>query len=88
MTTDCPSCERVEMTRRQRMIADITRAIIDRYQHRGPAQIFLEGYARTMQIMLGTAQPEPTWYEKHRARWEETGDVMELERMTRHLEAS
>lgn len=27
----------------------------------------------------------PTWYDRHRANWERTGDVLELGRMVRHV---
>jgi hypothetical protein len=41
---------------------------------------------RAMAVMLTGAYgaPEPSGYEKHRARWVATGDVLELERMLRH----
>lgn len=87
MATDCPVCARAEMRPRQRLMADITKAIVDFYQHRSPAQVFMEGYAQTMRIMIGAASPEPNWYEKHRAEWLTTGDLAELCRMTRHVES-
>jgi hypothetical protein len=85
MTTECPLCSRVEMTRRERMVADLKDLVMRQFAP-SPAETFMAGYGRTLAIMMGAAKPEPTWYEKHRQRWEECGDVMELARMSRHVE--
>lgn len=73
------------MSRRERIAADLKDMIRVRFGP-SPAETFLAGYAKTLAIMMGADQPAPTWYEKHRRRWEEEGDVMELERMVRHMD--
>ena len=85
MSTDCPLCLRVEMTRRERIVADLKELAMRHFQPT-PAGIDIAGYGRTLAIMMGAAKPEPTWYERHRRQWEEDGDVMELARMARHVE--
>lgn len=41
----------------------------------------------TLQMLLRSALggAEKSWYERHRDKYEATGDVLELERMTRHI---
>lgn len=74
--TDCPDCWQAEATWQQRL----ARVFAPRPS---PAMMLVQSYATTMQIAMGGSPV--TWYDRHRKRWEETGDERELERMTRHV---
>jgi hypothetical protein len=37
-------------------------------------------------LAIASDRPPPTPYERHRRRFEETGDEIELDRMLRHVE--
>ena len=75
--TDCPDCARAELPRRKRLAA----AALDLVFPPRPSPFAgLSGVIRAM-----TGAPEPTWYEKHRATWEQSGDADEIERMLRHV---
>jgi hypothetical protein len=77
--TDCPTCKRAEM----RPVERLVNGVIDLL--RPPAGADWTGALLRIQLaMLGGR--ERTWYEKHRERWEETGELAELERMNRHVE--
>jgi hypothetical protein len=82
MMTECRDCARAEMTRCQRIIDDMVTLALG-LRRPSPFEVFAQGYASTLRIMMGAA--EPTWYDKHRERWVETGDATELVRMSRHV---
>lgn len=43
------------------------------------------GIGETLAILTGA--PPRHWYDRHREKWEETGDQRELARMIRHVQA-
>lgn len=80
--TDCPMCARAEMTR-----WEVAKSVIKNAVYRQSlAEIASESIKMSMSIMdsaLGIRPP--TWYERHRSAWEKSGDIIELERMKRHV---
>ena len=78
----CPECEDFELRQRSLLWWGFNRAMAVMLPRPRPS--VFEGTAAIWRAALG-APPEPTWYERHRQRWEETGDVIELERMARHV---
>lgn len=49
-----------------------------------PASQMISHMGMAMALVYGSVLNEPTWYEKHRQRWIETGELIELDRMLRH----
>jgi hypothetical protein len=67
----CPECRLADMTRWERRR-------YEKAQSKNP----LRFYGGSMRWMFG---PEKSMYEQHRDAWLQTGDVMELDRMKRHV---
>ena len=85
---ECEDCRRFEAplpTRasvaRDMLLAGIARLPLFRPS---PASQMISSMGMVMSLTLGSAVREPTWYEKHRQAWIETGDLAELDRMLRH----
>lgn len=72
--TDCPECWDAEAPWALRV-----RDALGFQRRPGP----FAGIGETMAIMMG-AEPR-TWYDRHREKWEATGDQRELVRMARHV---
>ena len=49
-----------------------------------PTSQMISSLGMVMSLQFGSVIHEPTWYEKHRQAWIETGDLAELDRMLRH----
>lgn len=81
-STDCPHCQWEESTLWEkvkiwrRMVFPTTNEQIKR---------MTESSASLIRVAMGTG-PVTTWYERHKRRYIDTGDVVELERMGRHIE--
>jgi protein-S-isoprenylcysteine O-methyltransferase Ste14 len=86
--TDCEECSRFEApppTRGQIAISMLASGLARLPPFRpSPASQMISHMGMVMALQLGSAVQEPTWYEKHRQRWIETGDRAELDRMLRH----
>lgn len=80
--TECESCRRAEMKPARRLFAAIA-DVVSVHQVFSSASIGLM-FAASFRGALGI--PEPTWYERHREAWVETGELIELERMKRHVD--
>lgn len=86
--TDCEDCRRWEApppTRasiaRDMLLAGLSKLPLLRPS---PVSQMISHMGMAMAVMYGSALSEPTWYEKHRQAWIETGDLAELDRMLRH----
>lgn len=80
--SDCMACRWSEMTPRERFFARLREAVFgpdprDTIAHLGHA------YAGMARAMAGGSRI--TDYDRHRERFEKTGDPAELERMLRHV---
>lgn len=83
--SDCAACRWAEMTPRQRFRARLREAVLgpdprDTAAHMGHL------YASMARALAGA--PTVTDYDRHRQRFEQTGDPVELERMLRHVAPS
>lgn len=79
-TTECVDCRWAEMTPRQQVIATVRGFFPPTRQQR--QVMFLHQMGSAVRIMSGGALTD---YERHRQRYEQTGDPAELRRMLRHV---
>lgn len=80
-TTDCPECAHAELRGVQYLYyyrRNVFPTTAESIAAMGKA------YSRTMHALLGTG-PVQTWYEIHKRRYIETGDMVEMKRMERHV---
>lgn len=79
---ECEACRWAEMTSRQRFRARLREAVFGRDPRDTIAHMGHQ-YANMARVMAGA--PRVTAYDRHRQRFEQTGDPVELERMLRHV---
>jgi hypothetical protein len=93
--TDCEACREIE-TPKPGLLAALAGAVAAWTAYhvtkpRGDAAVVADlgrGMSGMVAAAIGYTPPAPaSEYDKHRDAWIETGDVMELERMTAHVEA-
>jgi hypothetical protein len=84
--TECPLCWRAEATRTARVKAWAF-DWLDSLGKPPPLPIGLgAGYGNLIRAFTGRSLPKPpTWYDRHRELYVESGDPVELVRMERHV---
>lgn len=78
----CEACRWAEMTPGQRLRARLREAVLGRDPGEAMAHMG-HAYANMARALAGA--PTMTDYDRHRQRFEQTGDPAELERMLRHV---
>lgn len=78
--TFCDTCRWAEMTPAQRLVTRVRN-----YFHTPTVAEIITDQARWMARVIGGGPPASP-YERHRQRFEETGDEIELDRMLRHVQ--
>lgn len=81
-TTQCPDCWRAETPWRRRAANAVAEFLMPNSFSAAVASCSAT-FSASWGAMMGVR--EPTWYEKHRDKWIETGDLEELTRMVRHV---
>lgn len=81
--TECPQCQWAETPRVQRITKTIRMALFG-MTTREVIEFQRKTQADWLRVAMGKSVG-PTWYQRHKDAFEKDGNVLELERMLRHV---